>query len=207
MVIRPGTSTGCVLLLLASCGGGGATDTGTQTATSGGTSTTVSTDGGTAPTSTGEPGSTGTASTASMTTSVTTSGSTTEIGEATSDTDASSPGEPLPEGARRFRFINACDFTIFVGSLGNPIAPPQVCANDEECGAVRVCDEGNSLCTWATPMQGGWELPAAATHSVALPPAWGGRFWPGAVEDAGDGALGRRRRRGHACGRRKFGSG
>ncbi len=113
-----------------------------------------------------------------MTTSVTTSGSTTEIGEATSDTDASSPGEPLPEGARRFRFINACDFTIFVGSLGNPIAPPQVCANDEECGAVRVCDEGNSLCTWATPMQGGWELPAAATHSVALPPAWGGRFWP-----------------------------
>lgn len=98
-----------------------------------------------------------------------------------SDTDATTDattGDPLPPGARRFRFINNCPQTVWVASIGNPSTPATNCDNDDACGADQVCNPGNKLCTFAAPDGGGWELLAGATHQVLLPPAWGGRFWP-----------------------------
>lgn len=109
---------------------------------------------------------TGTSTTATTTTEPGTSG------------EGSSTGEPLPDGLRGFHFKNRCDFTVWVGTIGNPIAPKKDCQGDGDCGADQTCDPGNKLCTWIAPDGGGWEMPADAEHEVVLPPAWGGRFWP-----------------------------
>lgn len=132
----------------------------------------------TSSTSTGEPTPTTTATT--TTSDPGTSTGTTADPTTTADTadTTDTTGAPLPPSARRFRFINACDQTVWVASIGNPIAPAKPCDGDDACDADQVCNPGNQLCTWRAPDDGGWELPAGDTHAVVLPPAWGGRFWP-----------------------------
>lgn len=169
------------VLWASACGGGGdetggATGTtevtsvttggGTGSATSGGSS-------GDAPTSTQSSSETGSPGTIGSSTAADTSGT----GEPTTGGD-SSTGEPLPEGARSFRFINNCEFTVWVGTIGSPIAPETACVGDGDCGGDQTCAPGNKLCTWIAPGGGGWELPAGQTEAVVLPPFWSGRFWP-----------------------------
>jgi hypothetical protein len=81
-------------------------------------------------------------------------------------------------GGRSFTFVNQCTQDVWVGSIGNPIAPPLTCSSDAACGPYQVCNPGNMLCTWAAPAGGGWALAAGASRTVELPPFWGGRFWP-----------------------------
>ena len=52
---------------------------------------------------------------------------------------------------RTFTFVNKCNETVWVGSLGNPGKP--------------------------IPNGGGWTVPAGQSSSVVLPHGWAGRFW------------------------------
>ena len=81
-------------------------------------------------------------------------------------------------GARTITFENRCAFPIWVGALSNPVAPAVSCSRDDQCQPGQRCNPGNQLCTWTAPRDGGWALPAGAHDAVALPPSWGGRFWP-----------------------------
>lgn len=162
-------------LTLTTCSDNPATS---DTATTGGPTSAASTTVG-EPTTVGDP-TTGTTQSIPTTSSASNSGSTgeqitTEPTTTTGTTDTT--GAPLPPGARRFRFINNCAQTIWVASIGNPVAPKVDCDNDDACDADQVCNPGNKLCTWQAPDGGGWELPANTTHDAQLPPAWGGRFW------------------------------
>jgi len=164
-----------LVLTLTACGDSGETTASTGPVnTTGGPSTSI-TGSTTATTATPTTGSTSEDTSTSNTepTDATTTNSTTDITTDITDTT----GAPLPPGARRFRFINHCTQTIWVASIGNPVAPKVDCDNDDACAADQVCNPGNKLCTWQAPDGGGWELPANATHDTQLPPAWGGRFW------------------------------
>lgn len=167
-----------LLVALPACSGGGETsDSSTApVSTTGGPSSGETSPSSTTATPTSS--STATPTTAAPTTTSEPGTTTSEPGTTTADTSTSdTTGAPLPPGARRFRFINNCAQTIWVASIGNPIAPATNCDNDDNCGADQVCNPGNKLCTWAAPDGGGWELPAGDTHQSQLPPAWGGRFW------------------------------
>lgn len=167
------------MLLGAACGDAGTASAG-ATETTGSTGA-VTTGGASAGTSVG----TGDASGVPTSTQATSSGGPLETSTTSTDpstgaatTGDGTTGEPLPPGARPFRFINDCEFTVWVGTIGNPIAPEKPCAGDQDCTAEQTCNPGNELCTWTAPQGGGWELPAGQTQQVVLPPSWGGRFWP-----------------------------
>lgn len=172
-----------VVLLSVGCGDAGSATDATTTmmtmTTVTGATTVMTTDATTvadtsATSETGQP--TGSDSEAAPTTSTSGTNTTTSASDAT--TGDGTTGEPLPPGARGFRFINGCDETVWVGSIGNPIAPKQDCQSDADCSDEQTCNQGNKLCTWKAPLGGGWELAAGAELPVVLPPAWGGRFWP-----------------------------
>ncbi len=170
-------ATTWTLLLLTACGDAGSnTTTGADTGSSGAAGTTLGADtSGT--TQVDAPTTGGTTSSASAT-GETGASSTGPIDEPTTGGGSSSTGEPLPAGARRIDFINNCGETVWVGALGNPIAPKTVCGSDADCGENQLCDPGNSLCTWRVPDSDAWELPAGQQFSLVLPASWGGRFWP-----------------------------
>lgn len=181
---RDARSVGLGLLLAIGCGdAGGASTAGDASTGTGAMSTSVS------GTGTGTGGSTGTGEVTGGTPTTGGSGGATSGSSSPSDAttgpepgtsgeEGSSTGEPLPNGARGFQFRNQCDFTVWVGTIGNPIAPVKECAGEGDCGPDQTCNPGNKLCTWKAPDGGGWEMPAGAEHEVVLPPAWGGRFWP-----------------------------
>ncbi len=164
-------------LSLAACNGNTTGDTSQGTSlTSQGETTATPTSSSSAATSTSNP-TTSNPTTSNATTSNSTDPGTTTAPSTSDTSDTATTGDPLPPGARRFRFTNNCAQTIWVASIGNPVAPPQNCDGDESCGPDQVCNPGNMLCTWAAPDAGGFELPAGQTHASVLPPAWGGRFW------------------------------
>lgn len=105
--------------------------------------------------------------------------------DAAADTAGDAPADvrvdaaaPPPPGFRGFTFVNKCAFTVWVGALGNPVAPPKSCAGGGACGANQVCDSGNHLCTWIAPGDGGFQLDASTSKTLFVPSTWGGRFWP-----------------------------
>ena len=165
-------------LSLAACNGNTTGDTSQGTSlTSQGETTATPTSSSSAATSTSNP-TTSNPTTSNATTSNSTDPGTTTAPSTSDTSDTATTGDPLPPGARRFRFTNNCAQTIWVASIGNPVAPPQNCDGDESCGPDQVCNPGNMLCTWAAPDAGGFELPAGQTHASVLPPAWGGHGDP-----------------------------
>jgi len=65
------------------------------------------------------------------------------------DTAVDTP--PLSGAERTFTFINQCTFPVWVGALNNP--------------------------GFMVPEKGGFALEPKASHAIALPNPWGGRFW------------------------------
>lgn len=160
---------------LTTCGGDAET---TASTTDLGTGAPTGTTTEATPTSSTSSTPTDTAGSASEALTSTTTGDPTTDSATEPTTTSNTTDAPLPPGVRQLRFINACPQTVWVGTIGNPIAPETTCAGDQDCGADQVCDHGNKLCTWLAPDDGGWELLTGATYTVQLPPAWGGRFWP-----------------------------
>ena len=83
---------------------------------------------------------------------------------------------PSSNGSRTFTFVNQCGYDVWVGGEGNPIAPATPCSAG--CPSGSVCNTANQLCTYEVPSASNWDLGAGQSMALALPPAWGGRFWP-----------------------------
>ena len=99
-----------------------------------------------------------------------------ELGRPASSPPPPPPPPPSSNGSRTFTFANHCGYDVWVGGEGNPVAPPVHCSAG--CPGGTVCNTANQLCTWIVPSASDWHVAAGQTMALALPPAWGGRFWP-----------------------------